>query len=247
MAEVNQRNGFGVYLENQTWQVAESLLADNPIVVIPLGAAAKAHGPHLPLNSDAITVSWLAEEIRSRLAVVVAPIINASYYPAFVDYPGSISLREETARDIFIDSCRSLASFGAKRFYVLNNGVSTEKPLSLAKKILAKTNIQFEYLKLRHVFDNLPADRFQQTFGSHADEHETSLMLHIAPDVVDMSEAVDDGFEGEGMLSRTAGQGIHSPSGIYGQATLASAEKGEVVAGLLVETVLADIANKFTA
>jgi creatinine amidohydrolase len=81
----------------------------------------------------------------------------------------------------------------------------------------------------------------KQSHGSHADEHETSLMLHIAPQVVDMGKAVDDGATGNGRLSRVEGDGIYSPSGVYGQATLATAEKGQAVAKALLEQVLQDI------
>jgi creatinine amidohydrolase len=125
MSDANSLKIPGVSLEKQNWQTAKIILAANPVVVFPLGATAIEHGPNLPLNTDTITANWLAEQIRLYLPVVIAPIMNASFYPAFVEYAGSISLRAETARDIFVDSCRSLAVFGAKRFYVLNNGLST--------------------------------------------------------------------------------------------------------------------------
>ena len=237
----NSLKKTGVSLEKLSWQAAESWLDKDPVVVIPLGAAAKEHGPHLPLNTDAITANWLAEQLKARLPVVVAPIVNASYYPAFIDYPGSISLQAETARDLLVDSCRSLAKFGARRFYVINNGVSTEKPLSMAKQQLANEHIRLEYLKLTNVFDSLPESLFQQTWGSHADEHETSLLLHIAAEVVDMSKAIDDGSEGQGLLSRSRGKGVYSPSGVFGQATLATAEKGRIVAERLLEVIVEDI------
>ena len=182
----------GVKLETLNWIEAERILATDPVVIIPLGAAAKEHGPHLPLNNDAIIAEWLAEEIRARLPVVVAPLINASYYPAFVDYPGSISLRAETARDLVVDICNSLARAGASRFYVVNTGLSTLAPLAAAADLLGE-GIRFDYLDLGRALQTLPSDLLQQGYGSHADEHETSLMLHIAPRVVDMSRAVDDG------------------------------------------------------
>ncbi len=134
---VNQNNNAsGVYLETLTWLEAEALLDENSVVVIPLGAAAKEHGPHLPLNNDALIADWLAGEICAHLPVVIAPLINASYYPAFVDYPGSVSLRAQTACDMLIDICRSLAVFGVGKFYILNTGVSTERPLKMARLAL---------------------------------------------------------------------------------------------------------------
>ena len=230
----------GVKLETLSWVEAEQWFADNPVVLIPLGAAAKEHGPHLPLNNDAIIANWLGEQIMQRLAVVVAPLINASFYPAFVEYPGSISLRYETARDVIIDTCTSLASFGLSRFYVINTGLSTLRPLAEVKTRLAE-GITFDYLDLDAALQRLPDDLLKQRFGSHADEHETSLMLYIAPAVVDMSRAVDDGAEGEGRLTRIRGQGLWSASGVFGQATLASADKGKVIAEVLLHYVCAQI------
>jgi creatinine amidohydrolase len=230
----------GVKLETLSWVEAEHFFASDPVVVIPLGAAAKEHGPHLPLNNDAIIANWLAEEVRLRLPVVVAPLINASFYPAFVDYPGSISLRLETARDVIVDTCNSLAGFGLTRFYVLNTGLSTLRALARVGGLL-DDSLVFDYLDFSEALRGLPAELLEQQYGSHADEHETSLMLHIAPGVVDMSKAVDDGAEGEGRLTRERGQGLWSSSGVYGQATLASADKGRVLAQQLLNHTLAQI------
>lgn len=230
----------GVRLESLSWVEAERAFADDPVIVVPLGAAAKEHGPHLPLNNDALIADWLAEQIMQHLPVVVAPLINASYYPAFVEYPGSISLRAETARDLIVDSCASLAAFGLTRFYIVNTGISTLGPLAEAVKLLPD-GLSCDYLDPGAVLAALPGDMLEQGYGSHADEHETSLMLYIAPQVVDMSRAVDDGAEGEGRLSRARGQGIWSASGVYGQATLASADKGRFIAQVLLDHCLAQI------
>ena len=236
----------GVKLETLSWVQAESRLAADPVVVLPLGAAAKEHGPHLPLNNDAIIAEWLAEEIRQRLPVVVAPLVNASFYPAFVDYPGSISLAPETARDLVLQTCTSLARFGVSRFYVVNTGLSTLGPLRAVRERLPE-GLRFEFFELESARERLPRNLLQQAYGTHADEHETSLMLHIAPEVVDLSLAVDDGSEGEGLLSRSRGNGIWSPSGVYGQATLASADKGRIIADTLRAQVLAEVEQLMAA
>ncbi|MBT8437293.1 MAG: creatininase family protein [Gammaproteobacteria bacterium] len=232
----------GVKLETLSWIEAERCFENDPVVVIPLGAAAKEHGPHLPLNNDAIIATWMAEQIMQRLPVVVAPLINASFYPAFIEYPGSISLRRETARDVIVDTCISLANFGLSRFYVVNTGLSTLRPLAEAKQALSQ-GITLEYLDLDEALQTLPDDLLEQQYGSHADEHETSLMLHIAPEVVDMSLAVDDGGQGEGRLTRSKGQGTWSPSGVFGQATLATPAKGQVIAQVLLDHALDQVSG----
>ncbi len=48
MGDINSAKNAAVCLENLSWQVADRVLASNPLVVIPLGAAAKEHGPHFP-------------------------------------------------------------------------------------------------------------------------------------------------------------------------------------------------------
>ena len=118
--------------------------------------------------------------------------------------------------------------------------MSTLRPLAEAGRQLA-AELSFDYLNLDDALASLPPNLLQQQYGSHADEHETSLMLHIAPELVDMARAVDDGAEGEGRLSRERGRGTWSQSGVFGQATLATAAKGGIIAGVLIDRVVAEI------
>ena len=81
----------------------------------------------------------------------------------------------------------------------------------------------------------------EQPEGTHADEIETSMMLHIAPSTVDMSKAAKDFPKGTGPLTPTNPAGRFSPSGIYGDATLATKTKGEKLTEGLVTDILKDI------
>jgi creatinine amidohydrolase len=231
----------GLMLEEMTWKQAQQALAENRVIVVPLGASCKQHGLHLPLNNDALIANWLARQLAHRLPVIIAPLVNVSYYPAFTDYPGSISIELHTARDLMVQICRSLAGHGASRFYVINTGFSTEQPLAAAQTILHGEGLRFDFLRFDDSLAGLDRTVFTQQFGSHADETETSLMLHIEPGVVDMKAARDDGAQGEGKLTRHTGRGIWSPSGVYGQSTLAHADKGRIVAQKLLEAIIAGI------
>jgi len=79
--------------------------------------------------------------------------------------------------------------------------------------------------------------------GTHADEIETSMMLYIAPESVDMKKAVKDyhGDQPGGLTRDPHGEGTYSPTGVWGDATLATREKGKIVTEALVKAVLADI------
>lgn len=218
------------------------MLGGDALVVIPLGAASKEHGPHLPLDTDRRLAGYLTRRLAACVPVVITPIVTFHYYPAFVEYPGSISLRLETARDLIVDICRSLAVFGPRRFYVLNTGVSTVRALAPAADLLREAGLLLRYTDLLRTLGPIEQRVAQQAGGTHADEIETSMLLYIDPEVVDMSRAARDYHPGPGPLTRMpGGPGVYSASGIYGDATLATAEKGRVVVEALVEALVAEI------
>jgi creatinine amidohydrolase len=211
--------------------------------VIPLGAESKEHGPHLKLKNDFILAEYLKGRVREREAVVITPTVNYGYYPAFVEYPGSTSLRLETSRDMIVDVCRGLARFGPRRFYVLNTGVSTVRALAPAAEILAAEGILMRYTDLLKALEPVEKEVSRQEGGTHADEIETSMILYMSPGDVDMTKAVKDYHPGKGGLTRDpkAEGKTYSPSGVFGDATLATREKGKVVTEGLVEAILREV------
>ena len=230
------------FLEDMTWQDAEHALDADAIVVIPIGAAAKEHGPHLLLANDWLMADDLRRRLAARIPVVVAPIIGLSYYPAFMEYPGSISLGLETSRDVIVDVVRSLARHGPRRFYALNTGISTLRALRPAAEALAADGILLHYTDLSKALAPTEKQVAQQEGGTHADELETSMMLYIAPDTVDMSRAVKDYHAGSGPLTRNPdGAGVYSPTGSWGDPTLATRAKGERLVTALVAALVVDI------
>jgi len=232
----------GSVLADMTWMDARDKLKPETIVVIPLGAASKEHGPHLRLNNDELLAGYFTMRVLEKQDVVVAPPVTYSFYPAFVEYAGSTHLRLETARDMLVDVVHSLAHAGPKRFYVLNTGVSTVRPLKAAQEALAAEGITLAFTDIIAAGKEACDEVEQQPEGTHADEIETSMMLFIAPWTVDMSKATKDFPHGTGPLTPDPSKGERcSPSGIYGDATLATREKGEKVVACVAQSILADI------
>jgi creatinine amidohydrolase len=233
----------GVLLEDLTWQEAETVLRSDAIVVIPIGAASKEHGPHLKLKNDWLVAEYLKRKILKSIEVVIAPTVNYQYYPAFIEYPGSISLRLETARDLMVDICGSLARFGPRKFYALNTGVSTLKPLRQTAKVLAEEGIEFRYTNFLKLIEPVELKLKKQAGGTHADEIETSMMLFIAPSTVDMTQATKDYHPAVtgGLTRNPKGEGSYSTSGIYGDATLATRQKGKILVRAIIDGILQDI------
>jgi creatinine amidohydrolase len=135
-----------------------------------------------------------------------------------------------------------LSRYGPRRFYVLNTGISTIQALQLAAEALATEGILLHYTDFRTVLGPIESRVAHQEGGTHADEIETSIMLTIAPAVVDMGKAVKDYHSGRGGLTRNPqGQGVYSPSGVFGDPTLATREKGDHLVEALISGILQDI------
>jgi len=233
----------GTLLEDLTWMEAETVLTPQALVVLPLGAAAKEHGPHLPLKNDFILAEYFKQRLLECADVVIAPTLNYHYYPAFVEYPGSTTLRLETARDLVVDICRGLARFGPRRFYVLNTGVSTVAALRPAAEILAADGIIMAFTQPGSIAA-VESHVRQQEGGTHADELETSMILYMRPDAVDMTKAVKDYRPSAGGgLTRDPNndKATYSPTGVWGDATLATREKGEALVEARLAAILRDI------
>jgi creatinine amidohydrolase len=230
-------------LENLNWIEAEKTLREYDVVLVALGARTKEHGPHRPLNTDYIMAEYFKTRISKEVPVVVLPTIQYGYYPSFLEYPGSVSIQAGTFKSTVADICRSLGGYGVRKFYVLNTGISTLKPLEeAAAELRQKSGIILRYLNLLEVDKTLSDGLLKQEGGSHADEAETSMMLFIAPDKVDMSKAVKDYDSRPGRKGLTRDpqkeSGSYSPTGIWGDPTLATRQKGEIIVEATVRAVV---------
>jgi creatinine amidohydrolase len=234
-----------VRIEELPWTHAERHLSADAIVLLPIGAAAKEHGPHLKLRNDLTLANHLTTRVMAASPVVVAPALTYHFYPAFLEYPGSTSLAFATARDMTVEVIRSLARHGPRRFYALNTGISTLRPLEAAAGLLAAEGILLHYTDLEARIDQPVRALQQQPGGTHADEIETSMMLYIDASAVDMSKAERDyvpAAPGIFRLTRNPkGAGTYSRTGSWGDPTLATREKGRLIVDALVTGIVGDI------
>jgi len=234
-----------VILADISWVEAKKILGPDTVVVIPVGAEAKEHGPHLPLGTDLIQAEYLRSRIAERLDVVIAPTVNYNYYPSFIEYPGSTHLNVSTSRSFIYDICISLSRYGVRRFYILNTGVSTNVPLTQVAERLKDDGILMRYTDITKPNDAIKAIK-KETHGTHANEEETSVMLFISPKSVDMKKAVKDyGIEKGTALGLSPDPNkdntTYSPSGVFGDATLATREKGEKIMNIELKTIETEI------
>jgi creatinine amidohydrolase len=228
-------------IEALSWDEVAQRLTPERLVILPIGAHAKEHGLHLPMNTDALTAQALALAAAQRLDALVAPVIGFGFYPAFTRYAGSQSLTRETFGALLRELMQGLIAQGARRLLLLNTGVSTENIVEQAARgIAAPAKIVVAHL--RSLGANADID-WQQKSGGHADERETSLMLAIAPKLVRLERAINaETLPAESrkpILSPWPDPDAeHSPTGATGNPTLASAENGRLLLAAMVDDLV---------
>jgi creatinine amidohydrolase len=216
----------GAWLEDLTWPEAKARFEAGALVVVPVGAAAKAHGPHLPLKTDALTARALAQRLIERLPVVAAPVVGFGFYPAFTAFAGSQHLSAATFKALLAELLDGLRRHGVRRMAILNTGVSTEKPIDE----LAAHAGDLLVLHMRGL-GAAAEPLLDAPEGGHADERETSVMLALEPRSVRMERLV-----AEGPFERT---------GATGDAARATAFKGERILAARLDDIVAAIAQRW--
>jgi creatinine amidohydrolase len=245
MALAAQGQTKGVHLGDLSWPEAERRLATTPVVILPFGAGAKEHGAHMPMNADRVVMDHLVAAAVASRDVIVAPPILHGWFPAFRDFPGTEIADPKVFQDYVFLVGMSLAKHGAQRIVFLNTGIAnaTGLPISIAaREIREQTGVPTLVVNWGDL-ETEEIDALQeQEMGGHGDEIETSINLFLQPGLVNMELAVTDygertvqnygGYQ-PGVLSRDPDDPLYSTSGIFGDATLATADKGRAALEVL--------------
>jgi creatinine amidohydrolase len=245
----------GAWLGELSWPEAEQRLKTTPVVVLPFGPAAKAHGPHLPLNADAKVMDYLCARAVEAQDVVVAPPIVHGWFPAFRQLPGT-EVRDPTVFLRYVDEvARSLLKGGARRLVILNTSISKAGGLPLAivaRDLREETGTPTLVVS----WDDLENDEYRalqtQAQGTHAEEIETSIHLFLQPALVHMERAVTDygrdrpkdypGYR-PGLFSRDPTDPAYTETGIFGDPRRGTADKGRRALAVLTTQWLKALAG----
>jgi creatinine amidohydrolase len=192
-----------VRLDEMRWPEVEELLKVPNMILLPTGST-EQHGRHLPLNMDIMSAVYLAERVASRVTAehgirgVVAPSIpygEAGGTPPFSRLlPGTISIRGDTAINLFEDVVRSLVTQGFKNILILNGHLENAPLISVA---LRRVSLDFPDAGLYGVnWFQLATETWSKICkggkagGGHACEKETAVYLAIKPENVAMDEVL---------------------------------------------------------
>jgi creatinine amidohydrolase len=227
------------FIEHMSWDDLARQIANGAAAILPVGAAAKQHGFHLPLNTDRIQAEFLSSRLAQRIDALIWPTLVYGYYPAFVAYAGSSSLSASTFEAVVHEIATDIIGSGCKKLLVLNTGISTLAPVERALARLDAGRVRHLRIHEGPRYRKAAEQLSEQSHGSHADELETSLMLALAPQLVNMARAEPSpaiGYEAPGPLTPfDVNSPNYSRSGSYGDPTLATLAKGEILLAAMLD------------
>jgi len=238
----------------------ERIRDSQAIVFIPCGAL-EQHGPHLPLGTDALLSTALAQSVAEQVKGLVAPTFSYGYKSqpksgGGQHFPGTTSLDGNSLSQMLRDVVRELARQGATKIVVVDGHYENQwfltEGIDLAlRDVGSSASLQVMRLEYWDFFTEAVLERvFPEGFPGYALEHaavmETSLMLHYHPDLVRLDLIPDDkpaNFPPYDMFP------LHPEwvpaSGVLSSAKSATVEKGQLMATQVVNSIAAAIDHEF--
>ncbi len=233
--------GFNPHPEHHwathTWVEMEEKLKIIDTAILPCGSI-EQHGPHLPLDVDYFDSVYLADKVAEACSspkpFVLPPIpYGVAYHHE--DFKGTVSISNHTLSSLVYDIGKSLAKNGIKKLIILNGHGDNSPTLLYAAQMINRDTGIFVCVESGETSDVDLYDLIETPNDIHAGEIETSTTLAIRPALVKMDKAINETMDfGSSYLDFTSERGVAwfvrtkilSDSGIMGNPTLATKEKG---------------------
>ena len=229
-----------------TWPEVARAASEGRVPIVPI-ATLEDHGRHLPVDTDLVLVEAVCRGAAGRLpaeTVLLPPIVHG-YSPHHMDFPGTITIRWDTFCRYCTDVALSLVRHGFERVLLVNGHGSNQNLVETAARLAMveepESLVAASFYLVSEKSARVIEEARDSTRGgrAHACELETSLYLHLQPEAVDMSEAVDErGYPAtnhawmdwsDGPLKLMPWWSSFSESGVQGDATRATAAKGRAL------------------
>ncbi len=217
-------------LEDLSWPtVGEAARDEHAVLILPIGAT-EQHGPHLPINTDTCIGTAVCDLASAMSGAWVAPALAYTVSSGHTGkWPGTFSLQHETFIAVMAEWTAWAVHMGWRRILWVNSHFGNDASLRVALDQARVRHLGKLQIGLLHTFRLSPAiwDYFiSDAEDLHANKAETDLMLFLAPELVDMSQAEDD-------PDRTGGMVFSCPvaqtslNGLTGAPSEGTAERGQ--------------------
>jgi creatinine amidohydrolase/Fe(II)-dependent formamide hydrolase-like protein len=233
-----------------TWPEARSRLAETDIALLPVGSI-EQHGPHLPLDTDTYDAELLARRVAEACSLprpLVLPVVAYGVSYHHDDFKGTVSISNDTLSRLTYEIGMSVAQNGIRKLVIINGHGGNSPALNYAAQLINRDSRIFACVDTGETSD-IDIYRIIDTPNDvHAGEIETSTALAVRPHLVKMGEAEASvpkfssrylDFTSKRGVSWYAATNKISSSGILGDPTKASAEKGRKIWEIMIAHLVA--------
>lgn len=222
------------------------------LVIVPNGAV-EVYGPQLPMGADFLVAKALARLVAERTGGLVAPSIEFGESSSLVGFPGTVTLSKSTLQAVFDELFTQLVASGFRRFlFISGHGGNVDTVTYLAKKYSREKDIRCAQIDWWRFAAGNDKGIFQEKGAmchGHASECGTSVFLHLYPELVNRDRLVRE--EPPAEKATKYPDIIQYPrfedktrSGVIGDATLATAEKGREIVERCVGRIVSFISDE---
>jgi len=236
----------GILLGELTWVEAKQRFSDIDIALLPVGST-EQHGPHLPLDTDAFDAEYLARSVAEAMSEpkpIVLPLVSYGVSYHHMGFSGTISLSNETLTRLVYEIGISIARHGIRKLVIINGHGGNGPALQNAAQMINREARIFACVDTGETSDVDVQKIIETPNDAHAGEMETSTALAVRPELVDMKKAKKSipRFSSR-YLNFSTSRSVEwytqtekiSRSGILGDPTKATREKGERLWHIMIE------------
>ena len=226
------------YFSDKSWLEIEKMIKEQAVIILPVGQT-EEHGRHLPVGTDAMIAKAfgdaLGNELLGKLPFLVMETIQYGYSQiGILEWPGCPNVKTRTITDYVFDIVDSLATMGFKKIVLLDCHGNHDCILRLVmREIVDKHGVYTMTLSAGPLTNKLYKEISDDPAGDiHGGEYETSLIMAIAPELVHADEFTDvDAIRCNNKLRGPVSTwGLQkSKTGLFGDPTTATAEKGKAL------------------
>lgn len=235
-----------VLLHEMSWVEAKEYFSKKDIAIIPVGST-EQHGPANPLGTDHLVAKAIAEAAAKRTGVACLPVVPFGVSSHHKQFWGTMYVSPRVFKEYVKEVCLALSYYGVKKIVIVNgHGGNLDALAELARELREKA-IFVSVFQWWRATPKLLQDLFKPEERRHAGAEETSVILALHPNLVDMRRAEDEKprkpmFEEEGIVfpSDTVDE---TSSGVFDTQTTASKEKGKKVFEAAVNELVNHIKN----
>ena len=204
--------------------------AGNTGVVVMVTGALEAHGTHLPLATDSYLPTYLAEKVAEKTNALVLPTIPFGDSWDFNNFAGTISVDPKILMEFYVSIMKGVFKHRFRYLIVLNGHGGNVPALKMAAKSATEKG-ECVVIIVNWWRDLAEGVRkiVEETPGGHAAEDETSEVMHVRPDLVDMAKAVSHRVVSKFDIISGSYRDELLPSAMYGDPRKATPDKGRLI------------------